>query len=395
MIQGIKAIGFLWMMLLPLRWLWWHGGRKCWRGILLPVVALFESKTLARLIARNNLDLAFLEALTMGRFFNELMCSLSYWLKLPISLGKVSYAIIELSNCCNLKCPLCTTGGLKKANPNIKRGMMSLDCFKTCINKLLPCLRYLELYTWGEPLLNNDVCSCIRYATDRRIVTQISTNMQIYTEDIGNKLIESGLKKIIVSCDGLTQSTYERYRVGGNLNKLERSVKHLIQTKKEKQSKYPIIEIQFIVFKHNEHEMEAFREHWLSIGVDNVHFIAMSFMSKMGKELAVRDGFVPSSPQWAPFQPYGKLRTCALLYDHISVNWNGDIYTCCFPCGDETYKLGNLQEDDIARIWNGKVYRYCRRLLKRHKADSEEWSNTMCHDCVGVFPSLSAKRYWS
>ena len=361
----------------------------------MPVVALLKSKALIKLIARNSLDMAFLDALTVRRFCNELACSLSHWLKLPISFGKVSYAIIELSNYCNLRCPLCTTGGLKEANPNIERGMMSLDCFKVCLDKLLPYLRYLELYTWGEPLLNKDVCSCIRYANDKRVVTQLSTNMQLYTEDIGNQLIESGLKKIIVSCDGLTQSTYERYRVGGSLDVLERNVKHLIKTKEGSGSNYPYIEVQFIVFRHNENELGAFREHWLSMGVENVHFIAMSFMSKMGKELAVRDGFVPSDPQWAPFQPYGRLRTCALLYDHVSVNWNGDIYTCCFPCGDEAYKLGNLLEDDIARIWNGKGFRYCRRLLRRHKADSEEWINTMCHDCVGVFPSSSAKRYWS
>ncbi len=102
---------------------------------------------------------------------------------------------------------------------------------------------------------------------------------------------------------------------------------------------------------------------------------------------------VPTDPQWAPYYPYGRMRRCTELYNHVTVDWDGTLYTCCFPGGDREYAVGNILTDDFRRIWNGERYRYSRRVIARRRCD-EPWFETMCHDCAGVFPSESAKRYW-
>ena len=68
------------------------------------------------------------------------------------------------------------------------------------------------------------------------------------------------MKKIIISLDGVTQETYETYRVGGNLNKTLQAIKFINVEKKAQNSRFPAIELQMIVFRHNEHEIETFKK---------------------------------------------------------------------------------------------------------------------------------------
>lgn len=385
--------GAFWHCLLPLRWLWWHGGRDVWALWVDWFAVLFRPAWLTRRLGRGPMSAARLRVMTRRRLLNGALCRLSFRLRLPISLGRPWHAVIELSNCCNLRCPLCTTGGLQATAPHIRRGVMPLETFQRTIDLLSPQLWFVELYNWGEPFLNKALGECIRYAHSRGILTQISTNMQLYTEALGEQLIACGLTKLIVSCDGLTQETYEKYRAGGSLEKVHSSVRHLLDLRKARGQAYPYVEIQMIVFRHNENEMAAFKQHWLHQGVDNVAFVHMSFMSKTGKAVAEAGGFVPESQAWPPYHPYGRLQQCDLLYRQITVDWNGCLYTCCFPSGETDYSLGSVSEHDVGRIWNGPRYRYFRKLVANKKA-YREWHDTMCHDCVGVFPSPAAKRYW-
>ena len=331
--------------------------------------------------------------LRLIRLFNSLLCDLSYDLRLPVSLGKVRYAILEMSSNCSLRCPLCTTGGLRHTGPNRKRGQMSVETFQRSIDLMMPFLRKVLFYTWGEPFINKNLAFCVRHASQRGIDTVVSTNMQLYNEQQGQALIESGLSQLIVSCDGLTQEGYEVYRTGGDLAKVTSGVKNLLELKRKNAVSHPKITMQFVVFKHNIDEMDAFQKYWGNQGVDVISFIPMSFMSKEGEKKARKFDMIPAANQWAPYHPYGKMKSCRELYTHVSIDWDGEIYTCCFPCGDKDYSLGNIWTESLDKIWNGPKYRYFRRHLV--KGDKEPYvCETMCHDCTGQYPKQTKKRYW-
>jgi len=76
------------------------------------------------------------------------------------------------------------------------------------------------LYNRGEPFLHKDILSMIRYAHERRLATAISSNLTILPDGGGKAVVQSGLDDLVVSCDGLTQETYETYRRGGNLERV-------------------------------------------------------------------------------------------------------------------------------------------------------------------------------
>jgi hypothetical protein len=63
------------------------------------------------------------------------------------------------------------------------------------------------------------------------------------------------LDRLIISIDGLTQETYESYRIHGKLEKVIAGSKALVQAKKEAQSATPHLIFQFLVVKANEHQI--------------------------------------------------------------------------------------------------------------------------------------------
>ena len=84
------------------------------------------------------------------------------------------------------------------------------------------------------------------------------------------KTVESGPDRLIISLDGLDQETYEKYRVGGSLEKVMEGTRNLVSWKKELRSRSPYIILQFIVFRTNEHQVEDVRKLARELGVDKL-----------------------------------------------------------------------------------------------------------------------------
>lgn len=71
---------------------------------------------------------------------------------------------LEVTAACNLKCRMC----LVRYRPPVNRlaGSMSFDTFRTIVDDL-PELERVTLQGLGEPLLNPDLVTMVRYASRR------------------------------------------------------------------------------------------------------------------------------------------------------------------------------------------------------------------------------------
>jgi MoaA/NifB/PqqE/SkfB family radical SAM enzyme len=210
-----------------------------------------------------------------ARTWNEAKLALCRWRRAERVPAKPRWAVFEMASVCNLRCPLCNTGGLRDCFPQVERGVMAPATFRQVLDTLLPELRSALFYSWGEPFLNPDLAECVRYAHARDVATQVSSNMMRYTGELGQALIEGGLDRLVVSCDGTTEESYARYRCGGRLATVVRNVEDLLARRRAAGRRTPAVEMQFIVFRHNEHEREAYRRFWTERGA-SVRFLRMS-----------------------------------------------------------------------------------------------------------------------
>ena len=84
---------------------------------------------------------------------------------------------VDVAGMCNLKCISCPRGNEKQQPP---AGLMSASIYKKVLDKLIreiPLLGSIQLYTWGEPLLNPELPEIIAITRETKVLSAISSNL--------------------------------------------------------------------------------------------------------------------------------------------------------------------------------------------------------------------------
>lgn len=294
----------------------------------------------------------------------------------PIIWGlPVSYSI-EPTNYCNLKCPECPSGLGELTRPI---GLLKLDDFKEFIDQIKGYGFYIQLFFQGEPYINKNLPSMIRYAQDNNIYVSISTNGLLISKKNIDTIIENAPDKLIFSIDGLDEETYQNYRAGGTFKKADDGLKLLLRRKEELGKKRPFVELQFIVMKQNEHQIEEVMKYGKDSSVDKV---VLKTMQVSSYENAVH--FLPENKKYRRYilrdgkvKIKNKLRNhCFALWRTSVMTWDGKIVPCCFD-KDANYELGNLKNHSFKEIWTSDNYQEFRKGVLDNRKGLE-----MCNNCT-------------
>jgi radical SAM protein with 4Fe4S-binding SPASM domain len=289
---------------------------------------------------------------------------------------------IDIGNICNLKCPLCPTG---RGDKGASRGLMSLENFRKVIDEIGKYLTNLELYNWGEPLLNRDLISMITYAKGKNIPVCISTNLNILDKEMAEAIMSARIDKVFISCDGASQETYSKYRVGGNFDRLISNIHLLLKAKEELSNSYTRLVLLFHVFRFNEHEVEKITKLTNRLGIE---LRVNKMRTDMGREIFEKDResierdieWIPENEHYRAFDlaKNKKLKqmVCKNLWGTAVINWDGSVLPCCAVYG-ERYAFGNVFDESFRSIWNSRTYRSARKEIKNRIRNS----NTICHTC--------------
>jgi radical SAM protein with 4Fe4S-binding SPASM domain len=299
------------------------------------------------------------------------------WLKSSASKQAYMYGMppaigIELTNHCNLNCPECASGsGAMKR----ERGFMDPELFKKIISQLGPYLYNINLYFQGEPLLHPAFSSFIMNSGNIRSV--MSTNGHFLSEENSEKIVKSGLGKLIISLDGLDQDTYSTYRIGGNVETVLEGIRNISAARKRHRSSLNI-ELQVLVNRLNEHQIPRMRR---------LAAVFNASLKLKSMQIISRSSFETWLPQSSRFRRYefsnGKYRIrntlpgrCARLWLNPVVTWNGKVLPCCFD-KDADHIMGDLNQESFTEIWNGSKYRLFRRVLLTDRSAVE-----ICRNCT-------------
>lgn len=269
--------------------------------------------------------------------------------------------MIETTLACNLKCPECFTGA-GKIQRNGK--FMSFNSFRIIMEKIRPYVKYLYLYSWGEPMLNKDMLAMIRYASTVTR-TNISTNGLILTEETAEALITSGIGDIIVSMDGVTQDVYQKYRIGGDVSKAKHSLEMLQRFNIKHGRKVNIIP-QFIVFRHNQDEMRAFHDFCVRMDLTPGFKAPYIRTRESGLAYSSYPQFIrPHFPDIASLR--AAMTECLDPRQVFTVLMDGSVVICCNDFRNETC-FGNIFEKDVVDIWHSDSYVTFRRDILTGRA---------------------------
>jgi radical SAM protein with 4Fe4S-binding SPASM domain len=287
-----------------------------------------------------------------------------------IAIPPPSFLSFEPTNYCNLKCPACPSGSGKLSR---EKGFADIDVFKNLMDENRKQLINLILHFQGEPLLHKELGDMISYARESRIFTELSTNANLFPT-VFDSLKNNMPDKIIISLDGLTQDTYNKYRVNGDISKVFEALKLLSQMPKKKR---PFVEVQFLVFSHNEVEIPKLKKIKLQYKIDKISLkTAQIYEDSQISILPKNEKHSRYKVEGNSFKLKSKLPNyCRRIIFGSVITWDGKLVPCCFD-KDAEFVMGDIKQQNLNQIRNADKYR---QFIKTVFSQREKFE--MCRNC--------------
>ncbi|MDI6742845.1 MAG: radical SAM protein [Smithella sp.] len=310
---------------------------------------------------------------------NFFVAGLNQYLQPERPFGYPVIAQVEPVNYCNLQCPLCLTSSMTKSR---KPALLSFDKFQKFIDDCGDYLLHLILWDWGEPFLNPDLCRMIAYAKSKGIIVHTSTNGNVPLDDAqAEALVDSGLDSLVVAVDGATQKTYEQYRQGGRLDVVLSNIRKIIRIRESKRSGVPVINMRFVVMRHNESEIPLARELAKNLGVDYFTLKTVDMNPQTGVELD--EIYAPEEVHYRRYEYDGnsferkqKRFVCMRPWKRITLEASGEVIPCEYDYLNR-YSLGNIAERSALDAWKSAKGKDFRKAFNLGHNDFY-----LCRDCT-------------
>lgn len=288
-----------------------------------------------------------------------------------------SFVTLEPTNHCRLRCPLCPTGSGRIRRP---RGFADSSAVERAIDEIAPFAFRISFVGYGEPFLHRDLLAMVHRASCRGVLTSVDTSGTLLkTQSDVESIVESGLSEILVSLDGATQESLEKYRRNAVLEEVLQGIRSLIETRRRRRRRSPSVCLQFVVMKHNEHEIPAIRRVARDLGVDRLRLKTCTSWGAPDPE-----NYAPSDP--ALRRPTSRAsksfsRRCLFPWQAMAIDWDGTAVPCCDDW-DESVPLGNVfQDGGVRSVWQGERYADFRRRISTDRAGIP-----LCRDCPILLP---------
>lgn len=270
--------------------------------------------------------------------------------KYPSLLG------IEITNFCNFRCNICPYKIMTRPKQH-----MEFSLFRKIIDEIKD---YPDFFCWlhwmGEPLLHPKIIDFIKCTKNAGLKCGFSTNASLLTKDIGKKLIEVEMDKIVLCLDGNSKESYEKVRNGGNFEVVKENIKNFLEMKGNLK---PQASLQFVKNKYNTHEIEDYKKEWIGKGAD---MIDIKTFVEWGNQVKGISSEIKNRNKRFP---------CKYLWNNIGIYSDGNVGICCFDY-DASIRIGNVNEKSILEIWNGNKLKELRK-----QQINGNFNNGLCDNC--------------
>jgi len=296
-----------------------------------------------------------------------------------IPLAKPFSLTVDPSSVCNFSCIQCYHGA-KNIRDRIELRTLKMTEFKKIIDELKvwkgPKLKVLKLYNCGEPLLNRDFISMLRYAREADIADRIdlTSNCALLTPVISEKMVEYGLDYLRASIYSPLQQNFER--ITQNKMDVEEIFKNLACLKEIKMkyaSAKPFVAVKMFQSLSKE-ENDLFLSTYSSVADEIFTETLHNFTGDLGMDLI--DSYYGSNGIVNVQELRNIKRVCPWPFMTLTVQSNGDVNVCCIDWSGYT-NVGNVFTQSLRDIWEGpRLYEFRKMQIEGRKIE-----NTACSKC--------------
>jgi len=258
---------------------------------------------------------------------------------------------IEPEYLCNLRCIHCSLQDGKE-NPSYIPNRMSVEMYRRiCEEGRQHGLPAITVSNNNEGLLQKNLFDYIQSAKDAGIMDIfVGTNAHLLTLELGEKLIKSGLTRLLISLDAASDISYKKIRRSDKFDQVVNNILSFKALRNEMGLKLPLIRVSMVVHAMNQHEEKAFQDFW----ENHADIISIQRYIPYQGDPNIVDKLIPIDRESNPST------TCASLFQRMTIRANGDVIACCHL--SNKLKIGNISESSIRDIWHSKELNEIRRI---------------------------------
>lgn len=242
---------------------------------------------------------------------------------------------LEGSTLCQLNCTSCAMR--LREYGKLGKGYLKFKDFKEFIENN-NFVRNIELSNYGEVFLNPDLKEIIHYAGVEgiQITMNNGVNFNYVRDEVIEEMVRSGaVTSMTVSIDGASQEIYEKYRRNGSFQHVIENIRKLNAVKKKYHSKYPNIRWQYILFEHNECDVEQAKQVAEDLNIDIFFKLDWGNHEWIPKDREKLEAITKmkyfSRPEYeaGTGRPYIMHSICAGMIFQPQINYDGRLLGCC------------------------------------------------------------------
>jgi radical SAM protein with 4Fe4S-binding SPASM domain len=287
----------------------------------------------------------------------------------PVTLN----ALITLR--CNLACPICPIAHIHRLNPSYKIAKdMTFKDFYTITNRFSKHAMF-TIFSGGEPLLNKELFKMARFASSKRLSTDLTTNGLLIGEHIQEILrYMNSINLSFNAADG------REYQIMHNapptlFEVLVNNTAKLVEMRTKLKRRLKIA-LSYVCTKSNFKSIPDFIELAESLGVDEVNFRTLASFGLPGfseNQCVYRDDEEVAeiihnirAPRrrmkiWLPklYERATIERACKMPFSFLTIDGDGNVFPCCiFPSSGGYENIFRSEQ-----IWNSRIFVDLRKRL--------------------------------
>lgn len=290
-----------------------------------------------------------------------------------IPLDTPLVVFVDPSDACNFKCRFCPTSDrdlMKAVGRPWKQ--LSFDLFTKIADDMLAFpnkVEVLRLYKDGEPLLNKRLVDMIKYAKDIGASNRIdtTTNASLLNKEKGKAIADAGLDRINISVYGMTNDHYKNF--SGVKLEFERVLGNIRDFYEIRGNCEMLVKINGDTLSPEEKQMflDQFGDY-----ADKIH---IEHIMSCWPEFELR-GVEVNSSKGIYGQEIKEIDACPYPFYSFSINSDGLVSVCFLDWGRKMI-VGDVKEQSVQEIWDGKQMRSYRKMFLEGKRKQHQ----TCGNC--------------
>jgi len=272
--------------------------------------------------------------------------------------------LFEMTSNCNFRCRMCPQLSLKRPRTD-----MPGKLYREIVDEIDAYgVEGMWLYHLGESLLHPEFQENLRHVSTKKNLGTLwmSTNGQLFTEEIIRCVLDSNIDYINFSMHAVTEGTYRIVAKQGDFKVVRGNLERFFELKgADRLPRKPFLHCQMIEQETTRHEVDAFiREYYKRADIVSINMLEYVGLKNNAFGLQQRER-----------KP---LSSCLRVERNDCFIFSNGQVTLCDAAYNAEILLGDVSQKTLFGIWNGGERRRILELSRMGRMDEIEF----CRNCT-------------